>query len=69
MTLCLPKSDRDKILKALKEVELTIPKLYNMTDSERNVLFSRYIGKELASFVNVNFEKAMLSNQKKAIAD
>lgn len=69
MTLCLPKSDRDKILKALKEGELTIPKLYNMTDSELNVVFSRYLGKELASFVSANFEKAMLSNQKKAMAD
>lgn len=69
MALCLPKPDRDKILKALKDGDLSIPKLYNMTDAERNIIFSRYVGKELGAFLNANFEKAMLSNQKKAMAD
>src|SRR3990167_4693127 len=67
--LCLPKFARDKLLKALKEGDVGIENLYNMTDEQRNIMFKRYVGKDFASLVNAQFEQAMRSNQKKAFSD
>ena len=69
MTICLPKFARDNLLKALKEQDISVSKLYDMNDAERNIIFSQYVGKDLASFVNSRFEQAMLSNQKKSLAN
>lgn len=69
MAVCLPKPQREKLTKALKEKEITIARLYQMTDAERNVIFKQYVGDDFASFVNSKFEQAMLSKQKKALAN
>lgn len=69
MAVCLPKSNREKLVKALKSGEISLAKLYQMTDAERNIIFKQYVGKDFASFVNAKFEQAMLSNQKKALAN
>ena len=67
--LCLPKSQRQKLSNALKSGDITITRLYDMTSEQRNAIFSTYVGKDLATFVNAKFEQAMLSNQKKAFAN
>ncbi len=69
MALCLPKINREKLLNAFKSRELTIEKLYNLSEVQRRALLSKYTGKELATFVNGKFEQAMLSNQKTAFAN
>ncbi len=66
--LCLPKSQSNKLKEALKKGDFTIGNLYNMTSEERATLLSNYIGNEMAHMVNAEFEKAMISNQKKALA-
>lgn len=66
--LCLPKSLSDKLKVALRSGDVSIPKLYEMTSEERNSLFTSYVGKEMGSFVNGEFEKAMISEQKNALA-
>lgn len=68
MAVCLPKVNREKLLNALKKGELTLGRLYELSDAQRNQLLSKYVGKENASFVNAKFEQAMLSNQKTAFA-
>lgn len=67
--LCLPRQVRDKLLGALKSKDISIEKLYSMSDVERNTIFKQYVGEDFAKFVNSEFEKAMLSNQKKAISN
>ena len=67
--LCLPKAQRDKLGKALKEGDVTIAKLYDMTSEQRNTIFAHYVDKDFAGLVNARFEQAMLSNQKKAFAN
>lgn len=67
--LCLPRQVRDKLLGALKSKDISIEKLYSMSDVERNTIFKQYVGEDFAKFVNSEFEKAMLSNQKKSISN
>ncbi|MCR4307107.1 MAG: hypothetical protein NUV80_00945 [Candidatus Berkelbacteria bacterium] len=69
MSLCLPKFNREKLAKALKGGDISLAKLYAMSDAERNVIFKQYVGADFAAFVNAKFEQAMLSNQKKALAN
>jgi len=69
MPICLPKVNREQLLNALKKAEVTIGKLYELSDVERNTLLSKYVGKENASFVNAKFEQAMLSAQKQAFVN
>lgn len=69
MPLCLPKINRDKLLNALKRGELTIEKLYKLSDKEAHQLLAKYVGEENATFVNAKFEQAKLSNQKAAFAN
>ena len=64
--LCIPKSEIEKLKKAFRIGDISIEKLYDMTDIERNAIFSNYLSKESAHLVNSNFEKAILSNQKNA---
>lgn len=64
--LCIPKSEMEKLKTAFRAGDISIEKLYDMTDVERNTLFSNYLSKDFAHLVNSNFEKAILSNQKDA---
>ena len=69
MAICLLKINREKLLNALKSGELTIEKLYKLSDAESRALLEKYVGKENASFVNASFEAAKLSTQKKAFVN
>jgi len=68
MAVCLPKEYRDKIKNAFVGGELTIERLYKMSDAERNSIFRRYAG-DNASLINASFEAAMLSSQKAAFVN
>jgi len=69
MSICLPKIYREKLLNALKSGELTIEKLYKLSDAESHALLAKYVGKENATFVNAKFEAAKSSNQKAAFVN
>lgn len=69
MAICLPKINREKLLNALKTGELTIEKLYKLSDKEAHQLLAKYVGAENATFVNAKFEQAKLSNQKTAFVN
>lgn len=69
MAICLPKKNRDKLLTALKEKDITIDKLYDMSSAERSKMFEQYVGKDFSPFVNGKFEQAMVSNQKTAFSN
>lgn len=68
MATCLPKSKRNALLQALREGEVSIDSLYDMTSQERNDIFRNIVGSDFSDFVNARFEQAMTSNQKKAMA-
>lgn len=65
--LCIPKSNADKLKKAIQEGEFSIARLYTMTSDERHAIFSEYLQDKMATFVNGEFEKVMLSKQKDAL--
>lgn len=67
--LCLPKSIGEKITAAIKSGDIPLEKLYDMSDSERHTVFEHYVGKDSASLVNSEFEKAMVAADKRAKAD
>lgn len=67
--LCIPKSISEKLVTAIKGGDIKLEKLYDMSDEERRTLFSQYVGKESAPLVNTEFEKAMVTADKKAKAD
>ena len=69
MAVCLPKINREALLEALKKGEVTIERLYKMSEAERRAALRKYVGEELSSFVDAKFEQAMLSNQKAAFAN
>lgn len=65
--ICIPRSEANKIKEAIKNGDFTIAKLYEMNSQDRHDLFSVYVGDKLATFVNGNFEKAMVSRQKDSL--
>src|SRR3990167_7369396 len=67
--LCLPREIRDKLLNALKKGDVSIAKLYELGSEGRHTIFKQYVGEDFAKFVNAEFERAMVSNQKKALAN
>lgn len=64
--LCLPEKKRDAFRKALKNGDVVISELYEMSSKERNALLKKYVG-DSSGLVNAKFEQAMLSTQKKAL--
>ncbi len=67
--LCLPKQFRDKLMEAFKNSDISLEKLYSLDSAGRQTIFSQYVGKDLSSFVNAEFERAMLSSQKDALTN
>lgn len=65
--LCLPKSYRDKIVKALKTRDVSLDRMYQMSSSERNAILKSYVGKDFANIVNAKFEQSMLSRQRSSL--
>lgn len=65
--ICLPKEQIDVLKRAIRKGDFTIAALYQMTSEQRNKMFTKYVGKEGATFVNGNFEKAMVSKQRDSL--
>ena len=69
MAFCIPKTQKEALLKALKEGEVSVDSLHRMTSEERRKIFRRFVGSDFDGFVNAEFEKALRSNQKKAMVN
>lgn len=66
--LCIPKKLSEKLLKAAKAGEFTIQEMTEMTSLQRRKMLQEYIGEKNAKEVNALFEKALVSQQKNALA-
>ena len=67
--ICIPKKEANKLKQGIKNGDFDIAKLIEMTSSLRRAVFERYLSKDLAKFVNTEFEKAIASNKKTALAE
>ena len=68
--ICIPGHFVDVIKKALKSKELSLASLYNMNSSaERRAVWEKYVDKDLAKFINTNFERAAASTSKTAMTN
>lgn len=68
-TFCLPKNKVEELKKSALKGEINIRELYSMTSKERRDFFTKHTDKDLGKFLNVEFEKAMISKQKTALTD
>lgn len=69
MLTCIPKQDAAKLRQLFGTDGLTIEQLYKMDSAGRRQVFAKALGEETARDANALFEKAMLANQKQAIAN
>ncbi len=67
--ICIPREEANKIKKGIKNGDINIAKMFDMTSEQRLNLFRKYSDEEMAKFLNKNFEKAMVSNKETAIID
>lgn len=67
--ICIPREEANKIKKGIKNGDINIAKMFDMTSEQRLNLFRKYADEEMAKFLNKNFEKAMVSNKETAIID
>lgn len=66
---CIPKHLVEKLKQSALKGEVNIKELYNMSSEERRVHFTKFTDLELGRFLNVEFEKAMISKQQSALTD
>lgn len=66
---CVPREQIEKLREGVKNGDINIADLYELTSKERKIIFNRYTTPEIADFVNLSFEKAMLSSRKQAMAN
>lgn len=65
--ICIPRSQVNKLKDAFKSGDITLAKLFTMTDSEAHTVLANYVGEDFARVINAEFEKAKLSKQKDAL--
>lgn len=70
-TYCIPPQVAKELITAARNGDVIgdIGKLYEMTTQERRDAFSKFVGKDTAKLINTEFEKAMVSNRAKALAN
>jgi hypothetical protein len=66
---CIPKNLVQKLRDSALKGEVDIRKLYDMTSQERRDFFTGFTDANLGKLLNTEFEKAMVSKQKRAITD
>lgn len=66
---CVHPAAVEQMKKALKEGDLDIRELYDMTSDERRAAFGKYVSEDNSKFINGKFESAMISNQKNALRE
>lgn len=64
---CLSAETVNKLKDAAKKGQFNITEMYLMSSAERNALFSKYVDKDTAAFVNAGFERAMISENQNAL--
>jgi len=64
---CIPKEIAAKMKQAAQDGKINLAKMFEMTSSERRALFESYVENEMAQKVNLEFEKAMVSSEKKSL--
>jgi hypothetical protein len=65
--VCLPPKAIQTLKSAALAGKVEISKLYDMSSKQRRDFFSKHVGDDLGQFVNTEFEKAMVSQQKDAL--
>lgn len=66
---CIPKHLVSKLKESALKGEIDITRLYDMSSKERREFFTKFTDKETGKFLNTEFEKAMISEQKNALTD
>lgn len=68
-SFCLPKDIADKLVAAVKEGDVIgdIAKLSEMSSEARRDAFAKHVDKQTAQEINLNFERAIVSEQKNAL--
>lgn len=66
---CVPLPEAKQLKEGLRNGDIDVSKFFDMTSKERLAKLQKYVSKDMASFVNLEFEKAMISNRKLAMAD
>lgn len=66
---CIPKHLVDKLKQSAIKGEVNIKELYSMSSEQRRAYFTKFTDAELGRFLNVEFEKAMISKQQTALTD
>lgn len=69
MIACITTEDVNSLKAALRRGEFDIGKMLTMPTTDRRALFEKYLSKEVAQFVNKNFERAMVSSRKTALKE
>ncbi len=68
-TVCIPKLEAEKLREGIKNGDFDIVKMLEMTSAERRAKFEKYTDKDLATFANKGFERAMISSRQEALND
>lgn len=66
---CIPKEEIIKLKKGILRGDFNIAKMYDMTSVQRRAIFAKYLSKDMARFINKEFEKAMVSNRQDALKE
>ena len=69
MIACITVEDADSLKAGLRRGEFNMEKMLTMPTKDRRALFEKYLDKEVAKFVNKNFERAMISNRNTALKE
>jgi len=64
---CIPNDIADKLKEAAIKGEFDIAKMYEMSSAERRALFEKYVNTEMSTFINTEFERAMVSDSTGAL--
>jgi hypothetical protein len=67
--VCIPREEANKIKQGIKNGDINIENMFGMTSEQRFSMFRKYVDESMAKFLNVNFERAMISNKKTAMID
>ena len=65
--ICIPKETADRMKKAVRNGDISVKDLYEMTSEQRQGVFKQFASKDLAEKINAGFEAAMVSKQKLAL--
>lgn len=66
---CVPPNLVEKLKKSALKGEVDVQQLLNMSSKDRRAFFSKHTNDSLGKLINTEFEKAIISNQKKALTD